>query len=132
MTICFSRRMIMKRYAAMLIVIVGVGYLGSLAFANPAMLPKHPGYPASSDTDPVTGQALANDPGQLSLTVEQSSLEAASSEDAHAAQRLRGVQDERILERPGAGILPKVQGPNIAIDPPVNEATRMPNSSEEK
>ena len=122
----------MKRYAAMLIVIVGIGCLGSLAFANPAMLPKHPGYPASSDTSPVTNQPLANDPGQLNLTVEQSSLEAASSEDAHVAQRLRGLEDERILERPGAGILPKVQGPNIAIEPPVSEATRMPRSSEGK
>lgn len=122
----------MKRYAAMLIVIASVGYVGSLAFANPAMLPKHPGYPASSDTSPVTNQPLANDPGQLSLTVEQSSLEAASSEDAHVAQRLQGSPDERILERSGAGLLPKVQGPNITIEPPVNEATRMPMSSEGK
>ena len=122
----------MKRYAAMLIVIASVGYLGSLAFANPATLPKHPGYPASSDRDPVTGQALANDPGQLNLTVEESSREAASSEDAHVTQRLQGSQDERILERSGAGLLPKVQGPNITIEPPVNEATRMPMSSEGK
>jgi hypothetical protein len=112
----------MKRYAAMLLMIVGVGYLGSLAFANPAMLPKHPGYPASSDTSPVTNQALANDPGQLNLTVEQSSLEGASSEDAHVAQRLRGPQDDRMM------------GPDTSIQtkPSTQDRTRMPRSSEGK
>ena len=120
----------MKRYAIATFGLVAVGLSGSLALANPALLPKHPGYPASNDTSPVTGQMLANDPGQLNLTMEQSSLEAASSEDAHVAQRLRGLQDERIIERPGAGILPKVEGPQIGIEPPVNEATRMPSFNE--
>jgi hypothetical protein len=115
--------MIMKRYAAMLIVIVGVGYLGSLAFANPAMLPKHPGYPASNDTSPVTNQALANDPGELSLTVEQSSLEGASSEDAHVTQRLGGSQDTRMMEEPDTGVQTK---------PSMQDKTRMPRSSEGK
>lgn len=113
----------MKRYAAMLIAVVGVGYLGSLAYANPAMLPKHPGYPASSDTSPVTNQPLANDPGQLSLTVEQSSLEAASSEDAHVAQRLRGSQDNRMMGAPETG---------AEATPSMPEKTRMPRSSEGK
>ena len=113
----------MKRYGAMLIVIVGVGYLGSLAFANPAMLPKHPGYPASSDTSPVTNQPLANDPGQLSLTVEQSSLEGASSDDAHVTQRLGESQDQRMKESPDAGTKAK---------PSTQERTRMPRSSEGK
>ena len=35
----------------------------SLACANPAMLPKHPGYPAKGKS-PATGQATANDQGQ--------------------------------------------------------------------
>ena len=113
----------MKRYVAMLAVLLGVGYLGSLAFANPAMLPKHPGYPASSDTSPVTNQALANDPGQLSLTLEQSSLEGASSEDAHVAQRLRGSQDNSMREGPDTGIEAK---------PSMQDKARMPKSSEGK
>jgi hypothetical protein len=120
--------MIMKRYAAMILALVAVGLYGSLAMANPAMLPNHPGYPASSDTSPVTGQALANDAGQLNLKVEESSLEAAAAEDAHVSQRLRSLQDDRIMERSGAGILPKVEGPQIHIEPPVNEATRIPSS----
>lgn len=110
----------MKRYVVMLMMFVGIGSLGALAFANPAMLPKHPGYPASSDTSPVTNQPLANDPGQLSLTVEQSSLEGASSEDAHVAQRLRGPQDDRMMEGPDTGIDTK---------PSMPEKTRKPRTS---
>jgi hypothetical protein len=122
----------MKHLAAIIVGLVAIGSLGTLAFGNPAMLPNHPGYPASSDTSPVTNQPLANDPGQLSLTVEQASLEAASSEDAHVTQRLQALPDERIIERPGAGILPKVEGPQIGIEPPVKEGTRMPSSTENK
>lgn len=113
----------MKQYAAMLIVIVSVGYLGSLAFANPATLPKHPGYPASSDTDPVTGQKLANDPGQLNLTVEQSSREGASSADAHVTQRLGASRDQPMMESPDAEIKAK---------PSMQERTRVPRSTEGK
>jgi hypothetical protein len=29
------------------------------------------------------------------------------------------------LEKPGAGVLPKVQGPEIKIEPPVKEGTRV-------
>jgi hypothetical protein len=41
-----------------------VGLFVSLAFANPDMLPKHPGYPMGKSVDPVKGQPLANDPGR--------------------------------------------------------------------
>ncbi len=40
----------------------------SPAFANPDMLPKHPGYPMGNAMDPVKGQSLANDPGQTNAT----------------------------------------------------------------
>lgn len=36
----------------------------SLAFANPAMLPAHPGHPMKPLKSPVTGQPLANDAGR--------------------------------------------------------------------
>ena len=52
----------------------------SVAAANPALLPKHPGYPA--------GGQFANDPGQKQLSAEQALMEAAASEDAHIGQRL--------------------------------------------
>ncbi|MFO0698811.1 MAG: hypothetical protein U0236_06250 [Nitrospira sp.] len=104
-----------------------VGLLtGSLAFANPAMLPKHPGYPMDKAVDPVIGQSLANDPGQVNANHEQALTNAAIVDDGHSKQSLLLNQnDERLLEKPGAGLLPKVQGPNIQIEPPVKEGTKV-------
>ena len=97
----------------------------SLAFANPSMLPKHPGYPMGKAVDPVKGQALANDPGQRNAVGDQALNEAAVSDVGHVKQRLdpNGL-DKRILEKPGAGLLPKVDGPDIVIAPPVKQATK--------
>jgi len=102
------------------IVMTGLVLVGSaaLAAANPSMLPKHPGYPS--------GGEYANDPGQKNLTVEQSLSRAAASEDAHTGQKLVDPNDARLLKSQGAGQLPTVQGPQIKIEPPVTEATRMP------
>jgi hypothetical protein len=102
------------------IVITGLVLVGaaSLASANPAMLPKHPGYPS--------GGEYANDTGQKNLTVEQSLSSAAASEDAHTGQKLVDPSNARLLKPQGAGSLPTVEGPNIKIEPPVIEATRMP------
>ena len=102
------------------IVMTGLVLVGSasLAAADPAMLPKHPGYPS--------GGEYANDTGQKNLTVEQSLSHAAASEDAHTGQKLVDPNDARLLNPRGAGPLPTVQGPQIKIEPPVTEATRMP------
>src|SRR5690242_21813727 len=90
------------------------------AAANPAILPKHPGYPMGKAVDPVKGQPLANDPGQSNATGESSLMRAAGFEDSHVKQSLSiNDHDQRLLEKPGAGLLPKVQGPNIKIEPPV-------------
>lgn len=102
------------------IVMTGLVLIGSasLAAANPAMLPKHPGYPS--------GGEYANDTGQKNLTVEQSLSRAAASADAHTNQKLVDPYNARLLKSQGAGQLPTVQGPQIKIEPPVTEATRMP------
>jgi len=98
----------------------------SLAVANPDMLPKHPGYPMGKAVDPVIGQPLANDPGQINATGENSLAKAAAFDDVHVQQSLSINQnDQRLLEKPGAGLLPKVQGPNIKIEPPVKEGTKV-------
>ena len=97
-----------------------------IAFANPSMLPNHPGYHMGKATDPVKGQALANDPGQANATGDRALNEAAAFDDAHVKQNLPINQhDQRLLEKPGAGLLPKVQGPNIMIEPPVKESTKV-------
>jgi len=108
--------------AAVMVVLLGK----ALAVANPSMLPKHPGYPMDKAVDPVKGQSLANDPGQTNATGEQSLMKAAASGDTHVRQNLSiNENDERLLEKPGAGRLPNVQGPNIRIEPPVKEGTRV-------
>ena len=108
-----------------------VGLVVSLALANPDMLPKHPGYPMGKAVDPVKGQPLANDPGETNASGENALVESAAFDDAHSSQHLSISQsDHRLLEKPGAGILPTVQGPNIKIEPPVKEATKI-NASQQ-
>jgi hypothetical protein len=102
------------------------------ASANPSMLPKHEGYPMGKATDPVTGKSLSNDPGQKNATGEKALQQAAGVDDAHSRQNLpMNTNDKRLLEKPGAGILPKVQGPQIKIEPPVKEATKTQASPKE-
>jgi hypothetical protein len=91
-------------------------FVVSLALANPAMLPKHPGYPASGN---------ANDTGQTNLGGEKALEQSAAAEDRHTVQHLSDSNNQRVVEKQGAGQLPKVQGPQIKIEPPVKEATKM-------
>ena len=103
-----------------ILMMIGLMLVGSaaLAAANPAMLPKHPGYPSAGE--------YAYDTGQKNLTVEQSLSSAAASEDAHTGQKLVDPNNARLLKPQGAGQLPTDQGPNIKIEPPVTRTTRMP------
>ncbi len=116
----------MKTSLILSIALAVVFLASALAFANPDMLPKHPGYPMGKAVDPVKGQSLANDPGQSNATGENSLTKAAAFDDSHSKQSLPiNSNDQRLLEKPGAGLLPKVQGPNIKIEPPVKEGTKV-------
>jgi hypothetical protein len=101
-----------------------VGLSGSVALANPALLPKHEGYPAKAATSPVTGQPLANDAGQTNLVGDKAILQSVTATDNHVEQKLVDHNNARIAEKQGAGRLPKVQGPQIKIEPPVASATK--------
>jgi hypothetical protein len=108
-----------------LIAVSATFYAGGVLFANPNMLPTHEGYPIGKAIDPVTGKSLANDPGQINASGEKALQQSATADDAHIRQKLQANRnDERILEKPGAGLLPKVQGPQIKIEPPVKEGTK--------
>ncbi len=108
-------------YLVVAVVLFGV----SFAFANPSMLPNHPGYPMGKAVDPVLGQSLANDPGQMNAVGEHALQEAAVTDVDHVTQSLSiNRQDERIVEKPGPGLLPKVDGPIIKIEPPAKEAAK--------
>lgn len=115
----------MKTFRPLLTLFVTLLFFISCAMAQ-MLPPKHPGYPMGAATDPVTGQSLANDPGQPNLFGDQANSEAAGSLDAASVQQLMpNRNDARILEKPGAGLLPKVQGPDIKIEPPVTEGIKM-------
>ena len=103
-----------------MIVIVGSVFAGMtvLALANPAMLPKHPGYPSSGE--------FANDTGQSNLTYNQSIQEAAKSGDMNMIPPLVDPNNARWLEQQGTGQPPIVEGTNNKIELPAKETSRMP------
>jgi hypothetical protein len=106
----------MKTFIALLI---GVGMTVSIAWANPALLPKHPGYPASGN---------ANDQGQTNAGGNNATLQSAETYGRHTQQELRPETGrDAIINENGAGRLPRHPGYyDYKIEPPVKEATRMP------
>jgi len=113
----------MKTLIGTVVAILGVVLSLSVAMANPALLPKHPGYPASGN---------ANDQGQTNATGEKALAAAAAKEPRHTEQHLVDPNNDRIVEKNADGRsdgkfgrLPKVQGPQIKVQPPVEEATRI-------
>lgn len=114
----------MKLVIGSVATLAGVLFLCSMASANPALLPKHEGYPMKNDGSPVTGQPTANDPGQKDARGESTLLKSADS-TKHAEQKLVKTDNARITESQGAGRLPNVQGPQIKIEPPVTSATKI-------
>jgi hypothetical protein len=114
----------MKTFIAIVAVLVVGGFSLSVALANPALLPKHEGYPMKNDGSPVNGQPTANDSG-TNATGEKARMQGAASEDAHVSQNLVDANNQRVVGKQGAGQLPKVQGPQILVEPPVTSATKI-------
>jgi hypothetical protein len=73
----------MKTSLVLLTVFLVVLLSITLVLANPTLLPKHPGYPMGKAVDPISGQSLANDPGQTNATGENSLAQAAAFDDSH-------------------------------------------------
>lgn len=115
----------MKTLLSAVVAVVILGVAASVAMANPALLPKHEGYPAKTATSPVTGQPLANDAGQTNAGGDKAIVKSITSTDSHVEQKLVDENNARIKEKQGAGQLPKVQGPQIQIAPPVTSATKI-------
>lgn len=81
--------------------VIGSVVLGStLALGNPGMLPDHPGYPMGDAKSPVTGQSVANDPGQSQLSREESLQQASGFHDSHAIRP--GMEERPNIVPPGA------------------------------
>ncbi|MEW6543463.1 MAG: hypothetical protein AB1411_07620 [Nitrospirota bacterium] len=113
----------MKTLIGTVATVMGVAFSLSLALANPALLPKHPGYPASGN---------ANDQGQTNAGGTKALEAAAGSNSKHVEQHLVDPNNDRLVEKAADkrsdgkfGRLPKVQGPQIKIQPPVESATKI-------
>lgn len=114
----------MKPVIGAVATVCGILLTLSMAWANPALLPKHEGYPMKNSGSPVTGQPTANDPGQSDARGESTLMKAADSVK-NSQQNLAKQDNDRITESQGAGRLPNVQGPQIKIAPPVTSATKI-------
>ena len=114
----------MKLVIGTVATVSGVLFALSMASANPALLPKHEGYPMKNSGSPVNGQPTANDPGQTDARGESTLVKAAGFDDKHIKQDLKKTDNERITASEVAGRLPKVSGPQIQIAPPVTSATK--------
>jgi hypothetical protein len=86
---------------------------------------KTSGLPLWQSRRSCEGAALANDSGQPNATGEKSLTEATALDNVHSMKSLSLNQnDHRLLEKPGAGLLPKVRGLDIKIELLVKEGTK--------
>ena len=90
----------------------------SMAFANPGMLPQHPGYPAKGKS-PVTGQSTANDPGQGNAVGNATLQLSQKAGTEHAINDVNDPNRGRIEKSMGAGRLPETDTMNTV---PINPA----------
>lgn len=106
----------MKGIRILLIALAGTAFMASMAFANPATLPKHPGYPAAATKSPVDGTRTANDPGQGHANAVEN---ASASANAASLNSTSSVNNARMTPSKAAGQLPSVEGPlnKVKINP---------------
>lgn len=90
----------MNRQLCAIIVFGNIVFGSALALGNPDMLPNHPGYPMGDSKSPVTGQSLANDPGQSPPSQKESLLQASGFHDSDAMNL--GKEMPKKMEMPGA------------------------------
>lgn len=90
----------MNRKLLTISIIGSVVFGSTLVMGNPSMLPNHPGYPMGDAKDPVTGQSVANDPGQSPPSQGESLQQAGAFHDAHAINP--GKEERANIVPPGA------------------------------
>ena len=79
----------MKKIILVTFLMFSIVLMGTLAFGNPAMLPKHPGYPMGATEDPVMGVPTANDPGRSAPPAAVAIEQAAKFHDAQAVNPMK-------------------------------------------
>ena len=93
----------MKKVILVTIVIFSVLLMGSFALGNPALLPKHPGYPMGATKDPVLGVPTANDPGRAAPPAELALEQAAMFHDAQAINPSKEYRPNVVYEEEKQG-----------------------------
>lgn len=102
----------MKQILFALVLILGFAFLTSSAFANPAMLKKHPGYPdETGKATTATGEAALNKGAEDAPKTLKDQLREAKG----------GVADESQLKRREDSRLPDVVGPGHVTTKGVTE-----------
>lgn len=100
----------MKSIRLLLIAVAGTALMASVAFANPGMLPAHPGYPSADTKSPVDGTRTSHDAGQANAVGDKAAMASASTADAAATNATSDPNRARVKKSQGAGRLPDVEG----------------------
>ncbi len=100
----------MKSIHLFLIAVAGTALMASLAFANPGMLPSHPGYPTAETSSPADGTRTSHDAGQANAVGSEALMAGASTADAASMNSTADSNRMRIKASQGAGVLPEVEG----------------------
>ncbi len=100
----------MKSIRLLLMTVAGTALMASVAFANPGLLPAHPGYPAAATKSPADGTRTSHDAGQANAVGSKASMTASSTADAAAMNDSNDQNRDRIKKSQGAGRLPDVEG----------------------
>ncbi len=79
----------MKKSIFVTTLVLSMMLVGSLAYCNSTLLPKHPGYPMGDFKDPVIGMSLANDPGEKQLSRDEALKQASEFHDSQAVNSSR-------------------------------------------
>lgn len=106
----------MKSIRLLLIAAAGTALMASMVYANPGMLPAHPGYPAADTKSPVDGTRTSHDAGQANAIGSKASMTASSTADAAAMNTSSDPNNARKKASKGAGRLPDVEGALNSVD----------------
>ena len=106
----------MKSIRLLLIAVAGTALMASVVYANPGMLPAHPGYPAAETKSPADGTRTSHDAGQANAVGDKASMAAASAADAAAMETASDPNRARVKKSMGAGRLPEVEGALNKVD----------------
>ena len=106
----------MKSIRLLLIAVAGTALMASVAFANPGLLPAHPGYPAAETKSPADGTRTSHDAGQANAVGSKASMAASSTADASSMETASDPNRARVKKSMGAGRLPEVEGALNKVD----------------